>query len=102
MALLAAVIGIQPSAFSVHRTVAVAAAAADVFTQVDDFHNRDAWSPWARLDPAMKPISVSKALCLFTEGMDRAIGPDFQNGLAQTKSVAEALPGGTARNRGVS
>ena len=29
-------------------------AAEAVFTLVNDFHNWDAWSPWAKLDPAMK------------------------------------------------
>ena len=27
---------------------------ADVFAQVNDFHKWDAWSPWAKLDPAAK------------------------------------------------
>jgi uncharacterized protein YndB with AHSA1/START domain len=32
---------------------------------------------------------LSKAFCLFMGGMDKAIGPDFEKGLAQMKSVAE-------------
>jgi hypothetical protein len=32
---------------------------------------------------------ISKAFCLFTGGMDKMIGPDFEKGLAQMKSVAE-------------
>ncbi len=161
---LAAVIAAQPSRFSVTRSITLAAAPADVFAQVADFHNWDAWSPWAKLDPAMKttfegPASgtgsvyrwtgdkkvgegnmtilesapptrvrirlefikpfasvadtafdfapagsgttvtwtmsgendfVSKGFCLFMGGMDKAIGPDFEKGLAQLKTLVEA------------
>jgi hypothetical protein len=161
--ILAAVIGFQPARFRVTRSVTIAAAPADAFAQVSDFHNWDAWSPWAKLDPAMKttydgPASgtgavyrwtgdrkvgegsmtilesvpatrvrirlefikpfasvadtafdfapagsgttvtwtmsgesgfVSKAFCLFTGGMDKLIGPDFEKGLAQMKTVVE-------------
>jgi len=33
---------------------------------------------------------MSKAMCLFMGGMDKMIGPDFEKGLAQMKSAAEA------------
>jgi hypothetical protein len=49
-----AVVAMQPSAFRIERSAAIAAPASDVFAQVNDFHNWDAWSPWAKLDPAMK------------------------------------------------
>lgn len=32
---------------------------------------------------------ISKGFCLFMGGMDKMIGPDFEKGLAQLKSVAE-------------
>lgn len=171
--LLAAVIQFQPARFSVTRSITLAAAPADAFAQVNDFHNWDAWSPWARLDPSMKttfegPTSgagsiyrwtgdgkvgegnmtiqesvpssrvrirlefvkpfasvadtafdfaasgagttvtwtmsgdndfVSKAMCLFTGGMDRMIGPDFEKGLAQMKAVVEKkTPPGPAKS----
>jgi hypothetical protein len=51
---LAVVITLQPATFRVTRTATIAAAPADVFALVNDFHNWDAWSPWAKLDPAMK------------------------------------------------
>ena len=44
----------QPATFRVSRTATIAAAPADVFALVNDFHNWDAWSPWAKLDPAIK------------------------------------------------
>jgi len=51
---LALVIALQPATFRVTRTATIAAAPADVFALVNDFRNWDAWSPWAKLDPAMK------------------------------------------------
>ena len=51
---LAVVIALQPSTFRVTRTATIAAPPADVFALVNDFHNWDGWSPWAKLDPAMK------------------------------------------------
>lgn len=50
----AAVVALQPSEFRVVRTAAISAPAADVFAQVNDFHKWEAWSPWAKLDPAAK------------------------------------------------
>ena len=51
---LAIVIAIQPADFRITRTTTIAAPPAAVFAQVNDFHRWEAWSPWARLDPAMK------------------------------------------------
>ncbi len=48
------VVALQPSEFHVERSVAVNAAPADVFAEVNDFHKWDAWSPWAKLDPNAK------------------------------------------------
>ena len=48
------VVAMQPSDFRVERTTTIAAPAADVFAQVNDFHKWEAWSPWAKLDPAAK------------------------------------------------
>jgi len=44
----------QPDEFKVVRSSTMAASPATVFEQVNDFHNWDAWSPWAKLDPACK------------------------------------------------
>jgi len=53
-AVFGAVVALQPSEFRIARTAIVAAPAPDVFAQVNDFHNWEAWSPWAKLDPAAK------------------------------------------------
>ena len=50
----AAVVAMQPSEFHVERTATVAVPPASVFAHVDDLHKWEAWSPWAKLDPAAK------------------------------------------------
>src|SRR5437773_8307019 len=54
VAVLAVVVALQPSEYSISRTATVAAPAPAVFAQVNDFHNWEAWSPWAKLDPTAK------------------------------------------------
>lgn len=164
LAVLAIVIAMQPSSYRVVRTATISSPPSEVFTLINDFHNWESWSPWAKLDPAMKttyegsssgtgsiytwngnsdvgegrmtilesrpndairvklefirpfPDSsnvefnlkpagsgthvdwvmfgennfMSKAFCLFMGGMDKMVGPDFEKGLAQMKSLAEA------------
>ncbi len=48
------VVAMQPSEFRVTRTATISAPAPAVFAQVNDLHNWEAWSPWAKLDPGMK------------------------------------------------
>jgi hypothetical protein len=44
----------QPDEFKVVRCATIAAPPPTVFGQVNDFHKWEAWSPWAKLDPACK------------------------------------------------
>ena len=44
----------RPAEFRIARTATIAAPAPAVFALVNDFHNWEAWSPWARIDPGMK------------------------------------------------
>ncbi len=159
----AVIVAMRPSDFRVERSAVVAAPAPVVFAQVNDLHNWDAWSPFAKLDPAakqtfegpragtgaalawagnrqagegrmtitesrphelirfrldfVKPFAVTntaeftftpqgdqtavtwsmsgrqnfmaKAFCMFMS-MDKMVGGEFEKGLAQMKSVAEA------------
>jgi hypothetical protein len=48
------VVSMQPATFSLSRSTTISAPAEAVFPLVNDFHKWDAWSPWAKLDPAMK------------------------------------------------
>jgi hypothetical protein len=50
----AVIVALQPSEYRVARSATIAAPAPAVFAQVNDFHKWEAWSPWAKLDPAMK------------------------------------------------
>ncbi|MEX1060686.1 MAG: SRPBCC family protein [Methyloceanibacter sp.] len=52
--IFAVVVALQPSEFQMERSTKIAAPQADIFAQVNDFHKWDAWSPWAKLDPAAK------------------------------------------------
>lgn len=54
LVVLVTVIIIQPSEYRVSRTLTMAAPAQDIFAQINDFHRWEAWSPWAKLDPAAK------------------------------------------------
>lgn len=157
------VVAMQPTDFRITRSATIAATPEIVFAQVNDFHKWEAWSPWGKLDPAMKqtyegapagtgaiyswegnsdvgagrmtitesrtneavviklefikPFAavndtefnfkpegnqtavtwtmsgknnfMSKAFCLFVN-MDKMVGADFEKGLAQMKTVAEA------------
>jgi hypothetical protein len=49
-----AVVLVQPPAFRITRSMAMAAPVQSVFEQVNDFHHWGAWSPWAKIDPDMK------------------------------------------------
>jgi len=51
---LVIVVALQPADFRVARSATIAAPPAAVFAQVHDLHNWEAWSPWAKLDPAAK------------------------------------------------
>lgn len=53
LVLFVIIVAMQPSEFRVERKAAIAAPAPVVFAQVNDFHNWEAWSPWAKIDPAM-------------------------------------------------
>jgi hypothetical protein len=54
VALFLIAVAMQPSTFRVSRSAKFSATPAAVFAQVNDFHNWDAWSPWAKIDPACK------------------------------------------------
>ena len=47
-------VAIQSSEFRIARTARIPAPVATVFARVNDLGQWAAWSPWARLDPAMK------------------------------------------------
>ena len=52
IAILALFVSMRPSEFRVSRSATMNAPADAVFAQVNDFHNWEAWSPWAKMDPS--------------------------------------------------
>src|SRR6202522_4198750 len=47
-------VALRPSEFRVARSATIPAPVPVVFEQVNDFHNWETWSPWAKLDPDAK------------------------------------------------
>src|SRR5579864_6063067 len=54
-------VAIQPSACSVTRSTAISAPAEVVFGLVNDLHEWEAWSPWAKMDPDAKSSYAGSA-----------------------------------------
>ena len=44
----------QPGEFKLSRSTSITAPPEKVFPYVNEFHNWEAWSPWAKMDPACK------------------------------------------------
>lgn len=55
------VIATRPADFRIVRSTTIAAPASVVFPHVNDLHKWDAWSPWAKRDPAMKQTHEGSA-----------------------------------------
>lgn len=54
IAVLLVVIATRPDTYHVERSKTISASPAAVYGHVADFHKWDGWSPWDKLDPAMK------------------------------------------------
>ncbi|HET7791801.1 MAG TPA: SRPBCC family protein [Rhizobacter sp.] len=51
----------RPDTFSVQRSALIKAPPEKVFPLLNDFHSWPAWSPWEKLDPAMKRTHTGPA-----------------------------------------
>ena len=51
---LLAVVSSRPATYHIERSATLAATPEAIYTQLADFHQWDAWSPWAKIDPQMK------------------------------------------------
>jgi effector-binding domain-containing protein/uncharacterized membrane protein len=171
VAILATIGFLSPSHVHVERSITINAPAEIVHAQINDLKNWTSWSPWYKMDTAMKieyntvasgagasytwksdhkkvgngdititastPDSISTAMNFMENGvakgnfifsksdsgtkvtwamdsdmgmnpigrifglfMDKMLGPDFENGLASIKEVAEAIPTGPKTYRG--
>jgi hypothetical protein len=54
VAAFVAVVVTRPAKFRIERSIAIAAPPERAFAQVNDFRNWVGWSPWEKMDPAMK------------------------------------------------
>jgi uncharacterized protein YndB with AHSA1/START domain len=54
VAALAVFVAMQPAEFTISRSRTLAAPPEVVFAFLNDFHQWQAWSPWEKLDPAMR------------------------------------------------
>lgn len=54
VAVLLIVVATRPDTYHVERTAKIEAPADVIFTEVNDFRTFSEWSPWAKLDPAVK------------------------------------------------
>jgi hypothetical protein len=54
IAVFVAFVQTRPNTYRIERSAKIGASSEAVFNQINDFHNWPAWSPWGKLDPAMK------------------------------------------------
>jgi hypothetical protein len=52
--IFATLVAMRPDDFRITRSTSISAPPAIVFAQVNDFHNWNDWSPWAKMDPVCK------------------------------------------------
>ena len=50
----AVIVALQPADFRIERSATMRAPAPAAFAQVNDFQNWRSWSPWEKVDPALK------------------------------------------------
>ena len=85
----------RPSEFSVTRSARIPAATTEVFEHVNDLHKWEAWSPWARLDPAAKNSFDGPSA-----GTGASMSWSGNNKVGQGKmTITESRPNGLIRFR---
>ncbi|MGH8429221.1 MAG: SRPBCC family protein, partial [Solimonas sp.] len=54
VAVLFAYAATRPDSFRIERSAAIQAPPEKIYPHIDDFHRWTAWSPWEKIDPALK------------------------------------------------
>ena len=54
LAIFLVIVAFSPADFKITRTANMSAMEDTIFEQVNDFHNWENWSPWAKMDPTMQ------------------------------------------------
>lgn len=89
------VAALQPAAFRYERHLAIAAPASVLFGWVNDLHRFQEWSPWARIDPAVKNTFTGPAA-----GVGAALAWDGNSKVgAGSMTVTESRPSDLVRLR---
>ncbi len=95
LAVFTVFVATRPSSYRVSRAQAIAAPPSSVYALVADFHQWEKWSPWAKLDPAMKTTYAGPVAAA---GSSYAwIGNDKVG--EGTMTILEAKPGERVRIR---
>jgi len=89
------VIAGRPAAFTVSRAASFSAPPEKIFPHVNDLHQWDAWSPWAKLDPNAKNTFSGAAA---GAGAARAWAGNNKVG-AGKMTITESQPGALIRLR---
>lgn len=78
----------RPDAFRIERSIRIKAAPETIFAFIDDFRRWTAWSPWEKLDPALKR-DYSGA----TSGKDAAYAWEGNGKVGQGRmAIVESVP----------
>lgn len=92
---LVVAIHLRPNEFRISRSATMAAPPARVFEQVNDFHLWEAWSPWAKRDPAARQSFEGPS-----SGTGAAFGWDGNSEVGAGKmTVTESVPNERIRIR---
>lgn len=78
----------KPDSFRVERSITILASPDKIFAFINDFHRWSAWSPWEKLDPAMRRTFGGEA-----EGPGAIYEWDGNKQVGQGRmEIAEAVP----------
>jgi uncharacterized protein YndB with AHSA1/START domain len=87
IALFLIIVALRPGDFKIERSVLISAPPELVFEQVNDLHQFQKWSPWAKMDPDAKTTFSGPPA-----GVGSAFGWDGEKTGAGTMTLTESKP----------
>src|SRR4051812_32249665 len=88
LAVFLVIVALQPADFRISRSATIGAPAAVVFGHVNNLHQWEAWSPWARLDPNAKSTFAGP-----DSGVGAVMGWEGNKDVGQgTMTITESRP----------
>ena len=81
----------RPDSFRVQRSASILATPERIFPLINDLRRFNTWNPFEKKDPNLQGrySGAAKIIHMFFD-MDRMIGKDFENGLAELKAIVES------------